>query len=284
MTHANHYQFNLRHHMALLTRAACVFAACLVFAGCSMFSQKKSAANAPAAGTTEALYKDAKDELDGSGWARAIEALEKVQAADALGIYGQQAMLDTAYAQWRNGEGALGLATVDRYLKQFPKGEGVPYALYLRGIINFNERSGLLSTFSKEDLSERDPKTLSDSYDAFSRLIKEYPKSKYSKEASERLTYIVNTLAKHEIGIALFYLQRGAPLAAANRAQDMLKLYSQTPAQEEALGIMAEAYKQLGITDLRESALRVLKQNYPNSRHLQGGIYSAPSKAWYKLW
>jgi outer membrane protein assembly factor BamD len=249
-----------------------------------MFSQKKSAVNSPASGTTEALYKEAKSELDGSGWTRAIEALEKVQAADALGIYGQQALLDTAYAQWRNGDGAVGLATVDRYLKQFPKGEGVPYALYLRGIINFNERSGLLTSFSKEDLSERDPKTLSDSYDAFSRLIKDHPDSKYSKEAAERLTYIVNTLAKHEIGIALFYLQRGAPLAAANRAQDMLKLYSQTPAQEEALGIMAESYKQLGIADLRDSALRVLKQNYPNSRHLAGGIYTAPSKAWYKLW
>jgi outer membrane protein assembly factor BamD len=273
-------QFSLRH----LLRWVCLLATCLVFAACSMFSQKKTGANAPAPGTTEALYKEAKDELDGSGWTRAIEALEKVQAADALGIYGQQALLDTAYAQWRNGEGGLGLATVDRYLKQFPKGEGVPYALYLRGIINFNERSGLLSSLTKQDLSERDPKSLSDSYDAFSRLIKEYPDSKYSKEAAERLIYIVNTLAKHEIGIALFYLQRGAPLAAANRAQDMLKLYSQTPAQEEALGIMAESYKQLGITDLRESALRVLKQNYPNSRHLAGGIYTAPSKSWYTLW
>jgi outer membrane protein assembly factor BamD len=86
------------------------------------------------------------------------------------------------------------------------------------------------------------------------------------------------------VGIALFYLQRGAPLAAINRSQDMLKQYSQTPAQEEALGIMAEAYKQLNLMDLRESALRVLKQNYPNSRHLAGGIYNAPAKSWFKLW
>jgi outer membrane protein assembly factor BamD len=205
-------------------------------------------------------------------------------AADALGIYGQQAMIDTAYAQWRNAEGTAALATLDRYLKQFPKGEGVPYAYYLKGLINFNEQSGVLASLSKQDLSERDPKILRDSYDAFEKLIKEYPTSKYSKEASERLTYLVNTLAKHEVGIALFYLQRGAPLAAANRAQDMLKLYTQTPAQEEALGIMAEAYKQLNLPELRASALRVLKQNYPNSRHLQGGLYDAPSKSWYKLW
>jgi outer membrane protein assembly factor BamD len=258
---------------------------CASMAACGMFGAKKSdKSSAAAKGSAEALYKEAREELDSGGFVRAIEQLEKVQAADALGVFGQQALLDTAYAQWRNGDGALGLVTADRYLKQFPKSEGVPYALYLKGIINFNERSGLLTSLSKEDLSERDPKTLSDSYDAFDRLIKGYPESKYAVEASQRLTYIVNTLAKHEVGIALFYLQRGAPLAAANRAQDMLKRFSQTPAQEEALGIMAEAYKQLGLTDLRDSALRVLKQNYPSSRHLNGGVYDAPTKSWYKLW
>jgi outer membrane protein assembly factor BamD len=274
-------QFNL----LAAYRLALMLFFCFSLGACGQLAAKKSAAGPQVVkGSTEAMYKEARDELDSGGFARAIELLEKVQAADALGIYGQQALLDTAYAQWRNGDGALGLVTAERFLKQFPKGEGVPYALYLKGLINFNERSGLLTAVSKEDLSERDPKTLSDSYDAFDRLIKQYPQSKYAAEASQRLTYIVNTLAKHEVGIALFYLQRGAPLAAANRAQDMLKSYNQTPSQEEALGIMAEAYQQLGIPDLRESALRVLKQNYPNSRHLAGGIYDAVKKPWYKLW
>jgi outer membrane protein assembly factor BamD len=275
------HQFNL----PTASRLGVTLILCLGLGACGMFGAKKADTGPQVAkGSTEALYKEAKEELNSGGFVRAIEQLEKVQAADALGIYGQQALLDTAYAQWRNGDGALGLVTTDRFLKQFPKGEGVPYALYLKGLINFNERSGLLSALTKEDLSERDPKSLSESFDAFDRLIKQYPDSKYSDEARQRLTYIVNTLAKHEMGIALFYLQRGAPLAAINRSQDMLKQYSQTPAQEEALGIMAEAYKQLNLMDLRESALRVLKQNYPNSRHLAGGIYNAPAKSWFKLW
>ncbi len=284
MTHPTMQQFNLRAQTQRCLGIVFICASLAVLSACGSFGQKAPTANAPTKGSPEALYKEAKNELDDGGWTRSIELLEKVQAADALGVYGQQALLDSSYAQWRNSESALALASIDRYIKQFPKGVGMPYALYLRGIINFNERSGLLSTFAKEDLSERDPKTLNESYDAFTRLIKEYPQSKYSKEARERLTYIVNTLAKHEIGIALFYLQRGAPLAAANRAQDMLKQFTQTPAQEEALGIMAEAYKQMNLPELRESALRVLRQNYPTSRHLQGGLYEAPSKAWYKLW
>lgn len=280
-------QFNLQAaiRLALITVFCLGLGACGTLGGIFGGKKNEAQARAPIAkGSTEALYKEAREELDAGGFVRALEQLEKVQAADALGVYGQQALLDSAYAHWRNGDAALGLVTVDRFLKQFPKGEGVPYALYLKGIINFNERSGLLTALSKEDLSERDPKTLSESYDAFDKLIKLYPQSKYAAEASQRLTYIVNSLAKHEVGIALYYLRSGAPLAAVNRAQDMLKIYSQTPSQEEALGIMAEGYKQLNIPDLRDSALRVLKQNYPNSRHLAGGIYDAPAKSWFKLW
>ena len=282
-------QFNRSHTFERPLRTAFILLLCASMAACSLLGAKKPAAGSAtgataAKGSPEALYKEAKEELDSGAYSRAIELLDKVQSADALGIYGQQALLDSAYAQWRNTEGSLALVTVERFLKQFPRGEGVPYALYLKGLINFNERSGLITAISKEDLSERDPKSLADSFDAFTQLIQRFPNSSYAVEAQQRLTYIVNTLAQHEVGIARFYLQRGAPIAAINRAQGMLRQYGQTPAQEEALGIVAQAYQQLAMVDLRDSTLRVLKQNYPNSRHLAGGIYAAPAKAWYKLW
>lgn len=232
----------------------------------------------------EAVFKEARDELDSSGWQRAIELYEKVQSLDALGVYGRQALVDTAFAQWRNGEPAIALTTLDRYLRLFPKSDGTPYALYLKGLINFNERSGLFAKFSGEDLSERDPKQLREAYDVFQRVVKEFPSSKYAAESAQRLTYIVNTLAQHEVGIALYYLQRNAPLAAINRAQETLKQFSETPAQEEALGIMIEGYRQLGMLDLKADTEKVLRKNYPNSRHLSGARYTRPTKSFFALW
>ncbi len=246
--------------------------------------KSKTVKNQPAKDSVEAAYKEVRDEMDAGGWSRVIEAAEKVQALDALGVYGRQAMLDMAFAHWRNGDPAIALTTLDRYLRLFPKSDGTPYALYLKGLINFNERSGLFAKLSGEDLSERDPKQLREAYDVFQRIVKEYPDSKYASEASQRLTYIVNTMAKHEVGIALYYLQRNAPLAAVNRAQDMLKQYAETPAQEEALGIMIEGYRQLGLDDLKKGAEKVLAQNYPDSRHLKGAKYTRPSKSFFALW
>jgi outer membrane protein assembly factor BamD len=280
---ATHSQFSLRTaYTASLVVAVLSLSACGSL-GTVFGSKPVATSDMPA----EVLYKAAKSELEASSWTNAIEAMEKVQAADAMGIYGQQALLDTAYAQWRNGDNALGLASVERYLRQFPKSEGVPYALYLKGLINFNERSGLVTSITKEDLSERDLKSLQESYAAFERLLKQYPSSQYSKEAAQRLPYIVNTLAKHEVNVALFYLQNNAPVAAVGRVQEMLKLYPQSPSQEVGLGIMAEAYRQLGLSEPRENALRVLKQNYPNSPHLADNareLYKAPSKSWFSFW
>jgi outer membrane protein assembly factor BamD len=238
----------------------------------------------PAKDSVEAIFKEAREEIDASGWGRAIELYEKVQSLDALGVYGRQALVDTAFAQWRNGDPAIALTTLDRYLRLFPKSDGTAYALYLKGLINFNERSGLFAKFSGEDLSQRDPKQLREGYDVFQRIVKEYPDSKYAPEAAQRLTYIVNTLAQHEVGIALYYLQRNAPLAAINRAQDTLKQFSETPAQEEALGIMIEGYRQLGMLDLKADTEKVLSKNYPKSRHLSGATYTRPPKSFFALW
>jgi outer membrane protein assembly factor BamD len=277
-------QFSLRRALQQYARGALVFVALISLSACGVLGGKKDNAAPLPKGSAGALYKEAKDELDSGGWTKAIELMDKVQSADALGVYGQQSLLDSAYAYWRNGETANSLLTSDRYLRQFPKSDGVPYALYLKGIVNFNERSGLLTAISKEDLSDRDPKALADSYDAFERLIKEFPQTNYAIQAKQRLPYIVNSLAKHEVGIALFYLQRGAPLAAANRAQETLKNYSGTPSQEPALGIMAEAYRQLNLPELRESAVRVLQQNFPNSPYLNPDAYKQNAKSMFKLW
>ena len=291
MKHTALSQFSLPNANATATLAknklqwlAIALLSCVILSGCGIFGGNKAKPGAALKGTPEAIYAEAKEELDSSNWTKAIELMDGVQAADALGVFGQQALLDGAYAQWRNGDAVAGLVNIERYLRQFPKSAGVPYALYLKGLIKFNERSGLMTSISKADLSERDPKLLRESYDAFTQLIKEYPESKYSREAAERLTYLVNALAQHEVIIARYYLQQGAPLAAVNRAQGMLKQYSETPAQEEALGISVEAYRQLGLSDLQATSERVLRQNYPSSAFLKQGAFIAKRKSFFSLW
>jgi outer membrane protein assembly factor BamD len=97
------------------------------------------------------------------------------------------------------------------------------------------------------------------------------------------MTYIVNSLAQYEVHVARYYFQRGAYVAAANRAQNALADYHDVPALEEALFILVRSYEALGLTQLRDDAKRVMEKNYPASQYLANGFKKA-QEPWWKLW
>jgi len=232
--------------------------------------------------TAEKMYNEARDEMQAANWTKASKLLEKLEARFPYGRYAQQAQLDLAYVYYKDTEFASSIAACDRFIKLHPGHPNVDYAYYLKGLVSFNDDLGLLGVLAAQDLTERDPKAARDSFDAFKDLALRFPNSKYTPDAIARMSYLVNALAGSEVHIARYYLRRGAYVAAANRAQAMLRNYPDAPVGEEALAIMIEAYDRLGTTDLRDDARRVLVKNFPQSRYLAG--YTQSAKAWYKLW
>ncbi len=63
--------------------------------------------------------------------------------------------------------------------------------------------------------------------------------------------------------MAKYYMDRGASLAAFNRAEYAIKHYQGSPAIIEALVIKIKAARQLGKDDLAADSLQVLKTNFP---------------------
>jgi outer membrane protein assembly factor BamD len=234
-------------------------------------------------GTAERLYKDARDDMDSGSFERAIKTLERVEGLAAGSLLAQQALLDMAYLGWRTGERVQALASVERFIKLNPSSPALDYAMYLRGVINFNENLGLLGSLTGQDLSERDQRASRDAYQAFKQLTDAFPLSRYTPDARQRMAYIVNSLASYEVHVARYYLRRGAYVAAANRAQQAVAEFQQAPAVEEALYIMIESYEKLALNDLRDDARRVLLKNFPNSDYLTQGL-AARDKPWWKLW
>lgn len=229
------------------------------------------------------LYAEAREDLASGSYDKAIKTLERIEGRAAGTLLAQQAMLDMAHAQWKSGERVQSLATLERFIKLNPSSPALDYALYLKGVVNFNDNLGILSSFSRQNPSERDQQASRDAYQAFAQLVEQFPASKYSADARQRMDYIVNALADYEVHVARYYYQRGAYLAAANRAQQSLREYPQTPAAEEALYIMATSYDRLGLTALRDDADRVLKKNFPDSRYSRDGV-RAPERAWWQFW
>lgn len=217
------------------------------------------------------LYSEARDELSGGNYEKAIQYFEKLESRYPFGTYAQQAQMEIAYANYRMGDQAQALAAVERFIKLHPNHPNVDYMYYLRGLINFNSNAGFLDFLTKQDPSERDPKATRESFDAFRQLAERFPDSIYAKDAVARMKYLVNAMAQYEVHVANYYYRRGAYLAAANRAQTAVNQYQNAPAAEEALFIMVRAYDAMGLTDLRDDAQRVMRKNFPNSAYFKGG-------------
>lgn len=228
------------------------------------------------------LYAEARDELSSGNYDQAIRHFEKLESRYPFGVYAQQAQMEIAYAHYRQGEQAQALAAVERFIKLHPNHPNVDYMYYLRGLINFNDRVSFFNFLSKQDLSERDPKAAREAFDAFKQLVDRFPNSKYADDARERLNYLVNAMARYEVHVANYYYRRGAYLAAVNRAQNVVRDYSNAPAVEEALFIMVRSYDALGMPELRNDAERVFKKNFPDSALLRGEWQQG--KPWWKFW
>jgi outer membrane protein assembly factor BamD len=233
--------------------------------------------------SAQKLYGEAKDSMASEDWGTAIKYFDKLEARYPYGRYAQQAQLEIAYAYWKDSERASAIAAVDRFIKLYPNHPHVDYAYYLKGLINFNENTGLLAGLSNPDMSERDPKATREAFAAFKELVTRFPNSRYADDANARMRYLVNSLASHEVHVARWYMRRGAWVAAANRAQTAVKEYPRTPATEEAMYIMVMAYARLGLNTLSDDAYRVLRANFPRSKYLSGGG-EAKSAPWWKLW
>lgn len=250
----------------------------LLLTGCS---------NAPKdptqAWSNDRLYKEARDEVSAGAWDKAIGFLDKLEGRAAGTVLAQQAQIDKAYAQYRSNEKVPAIATLDRFMRLHPTSPAMDYALYLKGLINFNDNLGLFSALVNQDLSERDQKAAKESYEAFLELSRRFPDSKYTPDARQRMTYIVNSLASYEVHVARYYARRGAHVAAVNRAQHALTEYQGVPAAEEALAILVYSYDALGMAQLRDDARRVLERNYPDSGFLKNPLAARQSKSWWQL-
>ncbi|MDM8559368.1 outer membrane protein assembly factor BamD [Candidatus Parabeggiatoa sp. HSG14] len=234
----------------------------LSLSGCSIFSEIE---DRTAKWSADQFYTEAKEMLEAGDYETAIKYYELLEARYPFGKYAQQAQLDIIYAYYKYEEPESAIVAADHFIKLYPRHPKVDYVYYLKGLVNFNRDQGVLDRLLPLDRSQREQSMALDSFYAFAELIERFPKSKYSKEARQRMLYLRNTLANSELHVARFYMKREAYVAAVNRAKTVVESYQRTPAVPEALVILAKAYKIMGLNDLSDNVLKVLKLNYPDN-------------------
>jgi outer membrane protein assembly factor BamD len=210
------------------------------------------------------LYETAQQNLKGRRFFVATEALQKLESDFPFGKYANSAQLALIYAYYKSEELPLADSAANRYIRLHPNHPNVDYAYYMRGLIAFPTPGSFFQSALGTDLSQRDMKTTKASFVHFSELVKRFPNSEYAPDAIERMAFLRNLLARHEMHVANYYLDRDAFLAAANRGRHVIENYQKTPSVPDALAVLIQSYQALNMTELAQSNLEILRLNYPD--------------------
>jgi outer membrane protein assembly factor BamD len=217
-------------------------------------------------GMTETqIYVGGQQALAKGHYAKASQHYEALQANYPFGEHAEQVDRNIIYAYYKNGDAASALAAADRYIHLYPQSQYVDYAFYMKGLVNFDRGRTHLQEVVGVNPAQRDLKYMNQSFNAFSDLVQQYPRSPYSRDAHQRMIYIRNLLAQQQLEIAEFYFRRQVYVAAANRAGYIVRHYQGAPQVIPALVLMVKSYRALGLTEQANEALRVLQYSYPTA-------------------
>jgi outer membrane protein assembly factor BamD len=216
------------------------------------------------------LYEKAHGQMVRGNWSEAEKTFKRLVAQYPYGQYTEQALMETAYAQFKAGKHEDAVSTIDRFIRTYPTHRNIAYFYYLRGLANSNRDAVFLQRVWSLDPSRRDLASPQQAYDDFSRVAQRYPNSVYAADARQRMVDLRNLFAQHEMDTTLYYMRRGAWVSAASRAQYILETYPQSEFQNDAVAALAASYRALGNTTLADDAVRVLKLNDPQHPYLHG--------------
>ena len=216
------------------------------------------------------FYDEAQRAMDDGNYGPAIKRFEELEARFPYGRYAQQAQLEIIYAYFKDNQGPLAIEAADRFIRLHPTHPHVAYAYYLKGLVNVPKHQGLAKYLNTgDDTQRRDPKSVEEAHLAFKEVVERFPDSHYAQDASRRIAYLSNEIAKHEISVAKFYLDEDAYVAVVNHSKFVLENFQSTPSVEDALGIQAIAYQRMGLTELMRDTMQVLELNFPNSEYFE---------------
>jgi outer membrane protein assembly factor BamD len=119
---------------------------------------------------------------------------------------------------------------------------------------------------------DRDPQPIEKAQEAFEKLLKDYPGSKYEAEGKQKILECQELMSQYYLFVAHFYLRRDSYLAAAYRFESIVSKFPDMKAAPEALFYLAKAYKELGADDWVQEKLAMLAERYP------GNPYTSPAR------
>ena len=241
-----------------------LFAFFFLLSGCSPFGGDKESKILVANGlSSKALYELAEEKINAGSIGQGVKEYKTILDSYPGSKYAIQARLDIAYNLYKQKKYNLSIIELNDFIEKYPDLPSTPYAYYLKGVVAEAKSSSILDKLVT-DSAQRDVDSIRDAYSYYMDLINTFPNSKYSEDASKKLTSLMNTLARHELYVAIYYTKIGSYIAAINRSKFIIENYPNSSSIPDGLDLMAYNYDQINATKLASDIRLVLSSSYPN--------------------
>jgi outer membrane protein assembly factor BamD len=164
-------------------------------------------------------------------------------AADTYFLEGGDANYIQAEAKYRD------------FLNRFPTSEQAPY-------VQFQIANSLAQRMERPD---RDQAVTRKALEAYQDLTRLFPTSEYATQGQEKVKAVRANLAEHEYVIGRFYMRYGAPVAASQRFEFLLKNYGEYPEKDKVMYNLGIAYQESRNSTEAAKTFEMLKKDYPDS-------------------
>jgi len=241
-----------------------LFAFIFILSGCSPFGGDKEQRILVANGlSSKALYELAQEKVNAGSIGQGIKEYRTILESYPGSKYAIQARLDIAYNLYKQKKYNLSIFELNQFITSYPDLPSAPYAYYLKGVVAEAKSSSILDKLLTDN-AQRDVDSIRDAYSYYIDLINTFPNSKYSEDARKKLFSLMNTLARHELYVAIYYTKIGSHIAAINRSKFIIENYPNSSSIPDGLDLMAHNYDEINATKLASDIRIVLSSSYPN--------------------
>ena len=235
-------------------RALAAAALCLMLSACSLFGGEEDEPQYVERPVQD-LYNAAMDAMLIGDNFEAARLFDEVERQHPYSTWAAKAQLMAAFANYQDNKYDEAINALDRFIQLHPGHKDIAYAHYLRAISYYEQISDV----------GRDQKMTRLALQALEDVVRRFPESRYSRDATLKLDLARDHLAGKHMAIGRFYLSQNEQLAAINRFRTVIKDYQTTTHVPEAMHRLVEAYLVLGVTEEAQATAAVLGHNYPGS-------------------
>jgi outer membrane protein assembly factor BamD len=222
---------------------------CVIFlAGCSKDLDLTEFENV----SPDKILERALSEMESKNYENAIQIFEELERLHPYSRLTADAQINAGNCNYAIKKYDEAITSFEIFIKTHPRHEKVPYALYMLGVINFEQMP----------IIERDQEVTIKALSYFKELVTKYPESEYVTRANEMVGILRQQIAGREVYVARFYQERHNYAAAVGRLNIVIGSYAETIHVPEAMHRLVECYAAMGFFEEAEAVNQLLQKNF----------------------